>query len=76
MPGNGMNGFFWTQSADLMRSERIVASHTGKNDDSLKASWLVSAHLSGLYSTCLSYLAACGPIATVSFKEIEVLAQG
>ncbi len=76
MPGNGMNGFFWTQSAYLMRSERIVASHTVKNDDSLKASWVVSAHLSAICSTCLSYLAACGPIVAVSFKEIEVLAQG
>ena len=71
-----MNGFFWTQSADTMRSERIVARHTGKNNDSLKASWFVSAHLSAIYSTCLSYLAACGPMVAVSFKEIEVFAQG
>lgn len=31
-----------------MRSERMVAIQTGKNDDSLEAPWLVPAHLSGI----------------------------
>lgn len=34
-----------------MRAERMVASHTGKNDGSLKAPWLLSARMSDVTST-------------------------